>query len=90
MRTPEEITRRIVQQAMEKKSVASEANFAFSVGCSYGSVSKLLNEVPVKLTQSQWLAICSMAGVLNLKEIQGGNDYGDDRSGYHAQKQRSR
>ena len=78
MRTPEEITRRIVQQAMEKNSIASETKFAFSVGCGQGSVSKLLNEIPVKLTQSQWLAICSMAGVLNLKEIQGGNDYGDD------------
>lgn len=78
MRTPEEIMRRIVQRAMEKNSIASEAKLAFSVGCGQGSVSKLLNEIPVKLTQSQWITICSMAGVLNLKEIQGGNNHGND------------
>lgn len=64
--TPEEIMRRVTQRAMERHNILSETRLASHVGCSQKSISKLLSETPVTLTQEQWFNLCTLAGVLNV------------------------
>lgn len=66
MKTPEQIMRQVTQQAMERHHILSETKMAAAVGCGQGSIAKLLNETPVKLTQEQWFNLCTLAGVLNV------------------------
>lgn len=66
MRTPEQIMRKVTQQAMENHNITSETKLASAVGCGQGSIAKLLNESPVKLTQAQWFNLCTLARVLNV------------------------
>lgn len=63
MKTPEEIMRKVAQQAMENHRILSETKLAAAIGCGQGSVSKLLGEEPVKLTQEQWFNLCTLEGV---------------------------
>jgi hypothetical protein len=66
LKTPEEIMRKVTQKAMENHHILSETKLASAVGCGQGSISKLLNETPVKLTQEQWFNLCTLANVLNV------------------------
>ena len=53
MKTPNEIVRRITQQAMERHRL-SQRGLAHEIGCGDGSIAKLLDEQEVRLTQEQW------------------------------------
>ena len=62
MKTPNEIVRRITQQAMERHRL-SQRGLAHEIGCGDGSIAKLLDEQEVRLTQEQWFYLMTLGGI---------------------------
>ena len=57
--TPNEVIRRITQQAMERHRL-SQRGLAHEIGCGDGSIAKLLDEQEVRLTQEQWFYLMTL------------------------------
>lgn len=60
--TPNETVRRLTQRAMEQNRL-SERGLAHEIGCGSGTISRLLDEESVRLTQEQWLLLLKMGGI---------------------------
>lgn len=62
MTTPNEVVRRITQQAMERHRL-SQRGLAHVIGCGAGSISKILDEQEVRLTQEQFFNLMTLGGI---------------------------
>ena len=68
--TPNEVIRRITQQAMERHRL-SQRGLAHEIGCGDGSIAKLLDEQEVRLTQEQLSLIHILTGVFAYLAVTG-------------------
>lgn len=59
---PEETIRRLTQRAMERNNL-NQRGLAWEMGCAPTTVSKLLDEENVRLSQEQWIILMQLGGI---------------------------
>ena len=58
-----EIVRKATERAMERHRLSQRA-LASAVGCGPSSIANMLDNMPVRLNQEQYIALLSLAGML--------------------------